>query len=98
KVPYFASIRNSLLNTVYSKPLMRIYVVFPLDDKGKCWFDFINGMITTGTLLRQIIPINKKTGLLMIYLDDYAAKTWYYLKKKGFLDQEVMFHLRRTFN
>jgi hypothetical protein len=56
------------LSCIYGAPLLRIYAKYPL-YKGKVWFD---GMpkIVTNAILRQIIPINPSTGLIMISYTD----------------------------
>jgi len=98
KINFLKNIRNSLLNTVLTKPFMRMYAIFPLDKNNKPWFDDLNTTTTTDTILRQVIPIDKKHGLVMIYVDDGTAKTWFYLKQKKYLKSELLFHLRRVFN
>ena len=93
---YLSPIKD-LLNSVLTKSLMRIYLVFPTIN-GKSWFDNLNGVITTNTILRQISPIDKKNGILMVYSAELTANTWNYLKKNKKLKSEIMFHLRRTFH
>lgn len=87
---------REFLDSVFTKSLMRIYLIFPTSND--VWFENLNGIITTSTILRQIIPVDKKNGLLMIYIADFAAESLYYLKKNNKLKYEVMFHLRRIFN
>jgi hypothetical protein len=95
KIRYLNDIKYSLLNSVLTKPFMRIYAVFPIEN-GNPWFSHL-GTTTTDTILRQIIPMDKDHGLLMVYVDDGAAKSWYYLKRKKYLKKELLFHLRRVF-
>jgi len=94
KINYLSSI-NNLLNSVISKALMRIYLVFPVNSK--VWFDDLQGITVTNTILNQIVVINKKTGVLMVYLIDNSAITFEYLRLRGILESEVMFYLRRIF-
>ena len=86
-----------LLDSVFVKHLMKIYLIFPTQN-GNVWFQNLNGIITTNTILSQITPIDKLNGLLMIYISGSIAKSWYYLKSSNKLKQEIMYHLRRTFN
>lgn len=97
KIPALFSIRKQLINTVYSKQLMRIYIFFPT-FYGKSWFNNLNGIITTSTILRQIIPKDKKFGLLMIYVDNHSADALNYINETGKLKEEIMYHLRRIFS
>ena len=53
--------------------LLRIYAKYPTEN---LWFKNIQ-RTTTDNILRHIIPINKKTGLIMIsYTDDIYANMW----------------------
>lgn len=96
KINYFEKIHEKLMSVVH-KPLIRIYVYFPLDN-GKVWFENIKSVYTTRTLLNQIIPYNKKKGILMVYCDDLNAKTWYYFEKNNVLRRELMYHLTKLFS
>jgi monoamine oxidase len=87
---------KSKLNTVIHKPLIRIYAFFPVTD-NHVWFENITTGITMDTPIRQLIPIDSKKGIIMIYCDDNAARSWYYLYKKNILRTELMFHLRKIF-
>jgi hypothetical protein len=57
-----------LLSCVYGSPLMRIYAKYPL-QKGKVWFEHMP-KIVTNAIPRQIIPIDPKSGLIMISYTD----------------------------
>lgn len=96
-IKFLSPIRESLLSSVFTKSLMRIYLIFPTQNT-ESWFKNLNGMITTSTILRQILPMDKEKGLLMIYIADFSAESLYYLKKNNRLKSEVMFHLRRIFS
>ena len=93
-IEYLNPIRDSLLNSVVSKALMRIYMIFPTEN---LWFESLKGITVTNTLLNQIIPINKEKGVLMVYLIGENATSMEMLKEKGLMEEEVMFHLRKLF-
>ena len=62
-----------LLNSVSTIPLLRIYAKYPTKD---LWFKNIQRTVTDN-YIRQIIPINYETGLIMIsYTDGDNAKLW----------------------
>ena len=56
------------LSCIYGAPLLRIYAKYPLQN-GKVWFHSFPKIITNNTL-RQIIPIDSSTGLIMISYTD----------------------------
>jgi monoamine oxidase len=65
-----------LLETVTSNPLLRVYAIY----KNR-WFEGLP-VITTNSFIRHIIPINSKTGLIMIsYVEGKDAEP--YLNKTG---------------
>ena len=51
---------NHLLDSVTSNPLLRVYAIY-----NNKWFEGLP-VITTNSFIRHIIPINSKTGLIMI--------------------------------
>ena len=57
------------IKSVKAEPLLRIYAKYPKNKFGEIWFDKLN-TITTNNILRQIIPINPSTGLVMISYTD----------------------------
>lgn len=95
KITYLKKVGYKFDSVVY-KSLIRIYIYFPVVD-GKSWFDFIERVLTTKTFLSQLVPVNKKEGILMVYCDDQNARSWNNLYQKGVLEKEVMYHLRRLF-
>jgi len=95
KIRFLSPIRE-LLNSVSIKSLMRIYLIFPTEN-GHSWFDHLNGIITTATKARQIIPVDKKHGVIMIYVSDDASAAWKYLDKTNLLKNEVMDCFRKLF-
>ena len=70
---------HSCLSCVYGAPLLRIYAKYPLRS-GKCWFDGLPKTITNN-ILRQIIPIDPSTGLIMISYTD-GVDIYPFLKDK----------------
>lgn len=96
KINYFANIMEKL-NSVIHKPLIRIYAFFPKIN-GKNWFENINTVLTTRTLMSQIVPIDKERGILMIYCDTLNAKSWNYFHKKNILKRELMYNLTKLFS
>lgn len=56
------------LDNIHDAPLLRIYAQYPTKC-GYAWFKNIP-KTTTNSILRQIIPINSKTGLIMISYTD----------------------------
>jgi hypothetical protein len=57
-----------LLPCIYNAPLLRIYAKYPR-QKGKVWFEDMP-KIVTNAIPRQIIPIDPKSGLIMISYTD----------------------------
>ena len=73
---------SKIINTVKPINLLRIYAKYPKRD-GKIWFQNIN-RTTTNNYIRQIIPINKEKGLIMIsYVDSIYAEMWSALYNNG---------------
>lgn len=87
---------TSLLSSVSSKQLIRIYLKFEVIN-NMVWFDIINNTITTPTILRQIIPINKEKGIIMIYVSDNNAILLNYLHKQNLLEDVIIDNLRKLF-
>lgn len=63
-----------LLNQLQTSPLLRIYAVYPKGRNGKVWFDGMSKTVTDSPL-RFVIPINPKSGLIMISYTDGPADT-----------------------
>lgn len=69
KFKILSSLKNEI-NNITSSSLIRIYAIYPKNKKdNKVWFHDIP-KITTNHYLRQIIPINKEKGLIMISYTD----------------------------
>jgi glycine/D-amino acid oxidase-like deaminating enzyme len=73
----FSVLRGApLLKQLATSPLMRIYAKYPLGADGRVWFDGLPKVVTAGAL-RYVIPINPKTGLIMIsYTDGRDTAYW----------------------
>ena len=65
------------LKNLVAVPLMRIYAIYPVDSTTNvAWFVSIPRTITPSPL-RHVIPINPKTGLIMIsYTDGDDTNIW----------------------
>jgi monoamine oxidase len=71
KFPIFKDVQ--LINSVNEQPLLRIYAKYPSNN---VWFKNIN-RTTTDNYIRQIIPIDPNTGLIMIsYMDGKLTEYW----------------------
>lgn len=56
-------------------PLLRMYAIFPTKG-GVSWFSGLNKTVTN-SVIRYIIPVNEKRGIVMIsYTDGNDAKWW----------------------
>ncbi len=76
------------LNCVYGAPLLRIYAKYPLQN-NKVWFKEYPKIITNN-VLRQIIPIDYKTGLIMIsYTDNKDIDIFFKDKSKKILKSKT---------
>lgn len=76
--------------------LMRIYAVYPKNKDGKVWFEGMPKAVTAGPL-RYVIPINPKTGLIMIsYTDGKDTDYWRPLKDKA-LQAEIQRQVKALF-
>lgn len=73
----FSVLRDTpMLKQLANSPLLRIYAKYPIDVSGKVWFDGLPNTVTAGKL-RYVIPINPKTGLIMIsYTEGDDTKVW----------------------
>lgn len=57
-------------------PLLRIYAVFPVSNKGESWFTNLPKIVTSSPI-RYIIPIQPKKGVIMIsYTDGKDTFRW----------------------
>jgi hypothetical protein len=86
------------LETVGASPLLRIFAKFPCDTEGSLvWFHDIK-RTSTNNMLRYIIPLNYKDGVIMIsYTDGYHADVWNSLRGARALEENIMIHLRSLF-
>lgn len=96
-IPFFKSCYDIYNSALSNKPLMRVYLQFPISTTGKVWFNDLQGVLVTNTIIRQIIPVNRETGLIMIYADGIDADGLYLLERKNMLKQEILLRLRIIF-
>tara|TARA_B100001769_G_C22107354_1_gene598366 strand:+ start:285 stop:1544 length:1260 start_codon:yes stop_codon:yes gene_type:complete len=87
---------HKYIDSLYEAPLIRIYAIYK-----NIWFKNIN-RTTTNNLLRQIIPINKKKGLIMIsYTDGEDTKPFmknkYELKSDNILKKIISKNIKKVF-
>jgi len=72
-----------LLESVHTNKLLRIYAIY-----NNKWFEGLPTM-TTNSFIRHIIPINSKTGLIMIaYVEGEDVNP--YLNKEGKIEKDVV--------
>jgi monoamine oxidase len=72
-----------LLKSLHTNCLLRIYAIYP-----NKWFEGLPTM-TTNSFIRHIIPINPKTGLIMIsYVEGQDANV--YVNSKGMLREKIL--------
>ena len=75
------------MNSVKSVPLIRIYAKYRVGVNG-AWFKGLN-RTTTDSFVRHIIPINEKSGLIMIsYVDGDDTKA--YIKHNKLLSDKII--------
>jgi len=78
------------LNFIYSAPLLRIYAKYPKSSNHKVWFHDLPKIITN-SFIRQIIPINPNSGLIMIsYTDNNDINPFWKDKKKQLLKSDMV--------
>jgi len=85
-----------LLKQLNTGALIRIYAVYPKGAEGRCWFEGLDKTVTANPL-RFVIPINPKTGLIMIsYTDGEDTKYWRELEGKA-LELAIQRHAKALF-
>jgi len=85
-----------LLKQLNTGALIRIYAVYPKGADGRCWFEGLEKTVTANPL-RFVIPINPKTGLIMIsYTDGDDTKYWRELEGKT-LETAIQHHAKALF-
>lgn len=84
------------LKKVLNKRLMKIFLQFPLIN-GKSWFDDITGILTSSTMISQILPVDKQNGIMLVYCDETNAYLWHCLHKTGNLENEIFYFLTKMF-
>jgi len=97
----------SLLDTVSGRPLHRVYAIYPAGGSGagsgagsgtgSVWFHDLK-TTSTDNVLRLIIPIDVKTGLIMIsYTDADHADLWNDSHQGGYLKRDIQQQLKKLF-
>ena len=82
------------IDSVKPIPLLRIYAKYPTKD---LWFKNIK-RTTTDNYIRQIIPIDYESGLIMIsYTDGKYARFWKE-KNKASMVKELKYYIHQTFD
>jgi len=99
KIDIFRPIRP-LLKKIICAPLCRIYSKYPINkETGEPWFSKLS-KITTDNHLRMVIPINNKTGWIMIsYTDNKYSEYWnrlYETHGKSGVDQKTHDLIKKT--
>lgn len=85
-----------LLKQLGTSALMRIYAVYPQNQDGKVWFHDIEKQVTSNPL-RYIIPIDKRSGLIMIsYTDGVDTNYWRSLEGEK-LEAALHMHAKSLF-
>ncbi len=85
-----------LLQQLQTSPLVRIYAQYPVSSGKPAWFHSIPKTVTDSPL-RFVIPINPKTGLIMIsYTDGDDTKHWIDLEEKALVNA-VQKEVRKLF-
>lgn len=85
-----------LLKQLATSPLLRIYAKYPPNGSGKMWFEDVPKTVTSNPL-RYVIPINPKTGLIMIsYTDGDDTKYWKDMDDKT-LQKAIIKHTHELF-
>ena len=97
RIPFFRSSYDMYNSVLVNKPLMRVYLQFQIDINKKLWFEDMDGSFITNTIIRQMIPINKKTGLIMVYVDGIDAVGLHILDNNEILESEIMLNIRKLF-
>jgi hypothetical protein len=93
----FSVLRGApLLKQLATSPLLRIYAKYQPSSSGKIWFEDIPNTVTSNPL-RYVIPINPKTGLIMISYTDGDDTTYWKTKEDNELQTSIQKHVRELF-
>ena len=96
KIKQLKSISN-LINSVNQIGLNRIYAKYPENRFDKIWFKG-HDKIGTNNILKFIIPISSKTGLIMIsYTDSKKATYWNILDNYDLMEKEIHTNITELF-
>ena len=83
KISYFSNIID-LFDSVQQISHIRIYAKYPILNNS-VWFNNMSSY-STNNIINNIIPIDKKNGIIMYYCDNKNAKVWHKLNKIKILD------------
>jgi monoamine oxidase len=93
----FSVLRGApLLKQLGTSPLLRIYAKYPPNSSGKIWFEDVPKTVTSNHL-RYVIPINPKTGLIMISYTDGNDTIYWKDKEDKTLETTIQKHVRDLF-
>ena len=93
----FSVLRGApLLKQLATSSLMRIYAKYPQNKSGKIWFEDVSKTVTSNPL-RNVIPINPKTGLIMISYTDGKDTTYWKDKEDKTLETAIQNHVHELF-
>lgn len=88
---------SELINSVNQIGLNRIYAKYPKNKSGEIWFKGVD-QIGTNNMLKFIIPINSKNGLIMIsYTDSKKSIYWNILDNYGLMEKEIHSDIAKLF-
>lgn len=82
---------HKYIKSLYNAPLLRIYAKYPVRKNG-VWFNNLQ-RTTTNSILRQIIPIDYETGLIMISYSDGKDINSFKDKNGKLLDETKILNL-----
>jgi monoamine oxidase len=93
----FSVLRGApLLKQLATSSLLRIYAKYPQNKSGKIWFEDVSKTVTSNPL-RNVIPINPKTGLIMISYTDGKDTTYWKDKEDKTLETAIQNHVHELF-
>ena len=93
----FSVLRDTpLLKQLATSPLLRIYAKYPPNKSGKIWFEDVPKTVTSNPL-RYIIPINPKSGLIMISYTDGDDTSYWKSKEDNDLESAIQKHVHELF-
>jgi cytochrome b involved in lipid metabolism len=97
-IPALHSINNFIpkIKSVHETKYIRIYAQYPV-IRNKVWFYDLPPRITTPTIARQIIPVDRKNGIIEIYCDGQYASQWHDIIVNKKLEETFQKCMKDTF-